>query len=840
MRKFYLTLGLLAALTVPSAHAQDYIGLTTSNYAGVNKLSYNPASIADSRFKADVCLYGYNLFVGNDYVGISNKAIFNPDLFNDPNFADKYLPRSINKKTYSAYVGLNVQLPSLMVTITKNDAIALSGRIRSITNLNGLGQELADLVWEGLKLQPNWNQNFIQKRLELQSNTWAEYGLSYGRVILNKNQHFLKGGITLKLLQGLGAAYLFGKDVEYNFKNSDTVSIFNADISYGHSGIFDIQDAKEFNYKFYGRPTVGVDFGFEYEWRPKYMNYQYEMDGKKGLWRRDKNKYKLKAGFAITDLGGIRYEKGGFSGNFNANVTNLPTKVFDNVSSIQTLDSTLNSVFVNTPDKGTFRMGLPTMLSLQVDYNVWKGFYINFSPFISLTSGRRDDSKVRMWNNYALTPRYELKWFGIYLPNSYNTLTGFNSGISLRLGPVVIGSGTVFSSLAKRAFREADIHMLYKIPIPFGKPKDRDNDKVSDKMDKCRNVAGVWEFRGCPDTDSDGLQDSEDECPTEAGPKELNGCPDRDGDGIKDKSDSCPDEPGPADLMGCPDRDGDGIIDNKDECPDAKGPAEFNGCPDTDGDGIIDIKDDCPDVRGLAEFNGCPDADGDGLPDRLDECPTLPGPKEKFGCPDRDGDGITDNKDACPDEPGLAENNGCPFKDSDGDGIRDIDDKCPQKAGPIENGGCPYADTDKDGIIDIEDKCPNTPGVPENFGCPAIAKEEQEVIQEAFDNLEFATGKSIIRTTSYESLDKLAELLKKKKDYNLLIEGHTDNVGKRESNLTLSKNRAEAVKTYLMKKGVPGSRLKTKYYGPDRPIDDNNTEEGRQRNRRVEMTIVFE
>ncbi len=807
-------LALMTLLSASALHAQDYIGFTTSNYAGVNKVHYNPASIADSRFKADISLFGFSTFIGNNYIGIDRVALFNPERFDDPDFADKYLVRSTNKKSYSAYVGLNLQLPSFMVTITPKDAIAFTSRIRSVTNVNGAEQPFLDLAWESFKFQPNWNQNFTQKRLEIQTNTWAEYGFSYGRVILDKKEHFLKGGITLKLLQGLGSAYLFGKDVEYKFTNADTLSIFNADIRYGHSSNFTSDGLQNFGYKFVANPTIGVDFGFEYEWRPKYADYQYEMDGKSELWRRDKNKYKLKAGFAITDLGGTRYEKGGQGRNFTANVSDMPTNVFNNIKDVETLDSTFNSIFATSADdKGRFRMGMPTMLSLQIDYNVWKGFYINFSPFISLTSGRRDDTKTRMWNNYALTPRYEMKWFGVYLPNSYNTLTGFNSGISLRLGPVVIGSGTIFSSLGKKAVRETDVHLLFKIPIPYGKPRDKDNDKVSDKMDKCREVAGVWEFRGCPDTDGDGLQDSEDECPAAAGPKELKGCPDRDGDGIPDKTDACPDEAGPADLNGCPDRDGDGIIDNKDDCPDERGPARFNGCPDTDGDGVMD---------------------------KLDQCPTLPGPPEKFGCPDRDGDGITDDKDACPDEPGLPENNGCPFKDSDGDGIRDIDDKCPTQAGPIENGGCPYADTDGDGVIDLEDKCPNTPGVKENFGCPPIAKEEQEVIQAAFDNLEFATGKAIIRTTSYPSLDGLAELLKKKKDYKLLIEGHTDNVGNRQSNVTLSKNRAEAVRTYLMKKGVAGSRLLTKWYGPDKPIDSNDTEEGRQRNRRVEMTIVFE
>jgi outer membrane protein OmpA-like peptidoglycan-associated protein len=794
--------------------AQDFIGFTTSNYAGVNKVHYNPASIADSRFKVDISLFGMSTFIGNNYIGLDRTALFNPDRFQDPDFADKYLLRADNKKAYNAYVGLNLQLPSFMVTLTPKDAIAFTARLRSITNVNGVEQPFLDLAWESFKFIPNWNRQFSQKRLEVQTNTWTEYGFSYGRVILDKKEHFLKGGITLKILQGLGSAYLFGKDVEYNFTNSDTLSIFNADISYGHSDNFTLEGLNNFSYKFVANPTVGFDIGFEYEWRPKYADYQYEMDGKSELWRRDKNKYKLKAGFAITDIGGTRYEKGGESNSFKANVNSMPTSVFNNVRDVETLDSTFNSIFTTSADDNRkFRMGLPTMLSLQVDYNVWKGFYLNFSPFISLTSGRRDDTKTRMWNNYALTPRYEMKWFGVYLPNSYNTLTGYNSGISLRLGPLVLGSGTIFSSLGKKALREADFHMLLKIPVPYGKPRDRDRDKVSDRKDKCRDLAGVWEFKGCPDTDGDGLQDTEDECPTDPGPKELRGCPDRDGDGITDKTDGCPDEAGPADLNGCPDRDSDGIIDNK---------------------------DDCPDERGLAEFNGCPDADGDGVMDKLDQCPTLPGPPEKFGCPDRDGDGVTDDKDACPDEPGLAENSGCPFKDTDKDGIRDTDDKCPTQPGPIENGGCPYADTDADGIIDLEDKCPNTPGVKENFGCPPIAKEEQEVIQAAFDNLEFATGKAIIRSTSYPSLDGLAELLKKKSDYKLLIEGHTDNVGQRQSNITLSKNRSTAVKTYLMKKGVPESRLLTKWYGPDKPIDTNDTEEGRQRNRRVEMTIVFE
>ena len=788
MRKILRVLSIATFLFLTSivVRAQEYMGYISGNYAGVTSLNLNPAGIVDSRYKVDIALTGFNVYTGSNYIGIDRRAIFNRDLFNDPNFSENYLSRLSGKKAYNGYVNASIQLPSALITLTKNDAIAISGRIRSVTNANGFEQPFMDLVWESLNYPVNWNRQFTNKRVEAVTNTWAEYGISYGRVLFNNGPHFLKGGVTVKLLQGLGSGYMFATDVSYNFLNADTVSIFNAQVNYGHSNNLLFDTDQPFRYRFEADPSVGADIGFEYEWRPKYKDYQYDMDGKTGLWRRDQNKYKLKIGVSVTDIGGIRYRKSSSSRNFTANVNNLPVSAFNNIKDVQTFDSTLNSLFTLSQDKGDYTLWLPTALSFQVDYNIWKGLYLNFTPVISLTPGIHNRNKNRVWNNYALTPRYEFKWFGVYLPNSYNTLSGFNSGISLRLGPVVIGSGTIFSSLGKKAVREADIHVLLKIPIMYNKPRDRDNDKVSDKLDKCRDVAGVWAFRGCPDTDGDGVQDSEDECPKEPGLKELRGCPDR------------------------------------------------------DMDGIIDSKDDCPDDKGLAEFNGCPDTDGDKVIDKLDKCPTLPGPPEKFGCPDRDNDGITDDKDECPDEPGLPENNGCPFRDTDGDGIKDIDDKCPTQAGPLENGGCPYADSDGDGIIDLEDKCPKTPGVKENFGCPAIAVEEQAVIKEAFDNLEFATGKAIIRTTSYASLDKLAELLKNKKEYMLLIEGHTDNVGKRESNLTLSKNRANAVKTYLMKKGVSESKLKTLWYGPDKPIADNSTDEGRQKNRRVEMTIVFE
>lgn len=321
---------------------------------------------------------------------------------------------------------------------------------------------------------------------------------------------------------------------------------------------------------------------------------------------------------------------------------------------------------------------------------------------------------------------------------------------------------------------------------------------------------------------------------------------DRDGDGIMDKVDECPDDFGLEQFAGCPDRDLDSIPDKDDNCPDEFGPKENNGCPwgDRDADGVLDNVDECPDVPGPEENNGCPwgDIDGDGVTDNIDECDTIPGPSENNGCPwgDRDEDGVLDNVDKCPDEAGPVENNGCPWGDRDGDGVKDNEDRCPDVPGPADNGGCPYQDSDGDGVIDLEDECPRTPGPVENKGCPVIEEEEQEVLNTAFENLEFETGSDVIAASSYESLDELAELLKKKPEYRLKISGHTDNVGSEESNMKLSEKRSKSVSRYLNNKGVDTSNFIVEWFGESKPIYPNDTKEGRQKNRRVEMEVVFE
>jgi OOP family OmpA-OmpF porin len=318
------------------------------------------------------------------------------------------------------------------------------------------------------------------------------------------------------------------------------------------------------------------------------------------------------------------------------------------------------------------------------------------------------------------------------------------------------------------------------------------------------------------------------------------------------------------------DRDGDGIDDDKDQCPtvpeDLDNFEDTDGCPDLDNDNdtIPDDRDKCPNqpetVNGYKDEDGCPDdvpdRDKDGIQDAEDKCPDqggkvirVKGPN--YGCPDSDEDGIPDSVDKCPNEKedtdGFQDEDGCPDPDEDGDGVMDVDDECPQQPGTKENKGCPEKDRDNDGIIDRLDKCPDKPenynGYQDDDGCPdnkpTLVTQTGDAI-EIKGSIEFETNSDkIVGNKSFAILDGVAALM----THNMRIQqvevgGHTDDRGGADNNMKLSQRRAEAVRTYLIGKGVAADRLTAVGYGQTKPIADNKSAAGRQKNRRVEFKIL--
>ncbi|MBX3233213.1 MAG: OmpA family protein [Labilithrix sp.] len=282
---------------------------------------------------------------------------------------------------------------------------------------------------------------------------------------------------------------------------------------------------------------------------------------------------------------------------------------------------------------------------------------------------------------------------------------------------------------------------------------------------------------------------------------------------------------------------------------------------DTDGDGILDKDDACPRVVGTPSTdparNGCVnvDTDGDGIVDEEDACADVYGVRTKDkrtnGCDDRDKDGIMDPLDACPNEAGPANadpsKNGCVIHtDKDEDGIWDEDDACPDKAGPKtddpKTNGCPDPDRDKDGIPNEADACPDNAGPahanPARNGCPIAFISGGEI--RIKEQVNFVVGSYTLSTgkETLEVLEAVREILSAHPEITRVrVEGHTDNRGNPAWNKKLSDARAAAVVNWLVRKGIAKTRLTSVGWGQERPLEANDTDQGRALNRRVEFHI---
>lgn len=283
------------------------------------------------------------------------------------------------------------------------------------------------------------------------------------------------------------------------------------------------------------------------------------------------------------------------------------------------------------------------------------------------------------------------------------------------------------------------------------------------------------------------------------------------------------------------DTDGDGLTDGEEVKTHRTDPLKA----DSDGDGLTDADE----IRKHKTDPNKADTDGDGLSDSDEIAKTSTDALK----PDTDGDGLSDGEEI---------NNyktKATAADSDGDGLNDGDEVKTHKTNPLQ------ADTDSDTLNDGEEVTrhksdPNksdtdggsvADGVEVQRGTnPLLADDDvpkKEMLRvEAgasivLEGVVFASGSAKLSPVSEGVLQKAYNAMEAYPNVKVEIQGHTDNTGSRATNMRLSQQRADAVKAWLVAKGIAADRMKTMGYGPDKPIASNDTKDGRQKNRRIEF-----
>ncbi len=248
------------------------------------------------------------------------------------------------------------------------------------------------------------------------------------------------------------------------------------------------------------------------------------------------------------------------------------------------------------------------------------------------------------------------------------------------------------------------------------------------------------------------------------------------------------------------------------------------------------------------------DTDHDGILDDVDQCPTEPEDvdtwQDQEGCPDpdNDSDGVLDVNDGAPLEPedpdGFQDPDGVPDPDNDQDQVLDVNDGAPldpeDRDGFQDQDGVPDPDNDQDTVLDTADECPTAPGRPQDHGCPrSVRLDEETGTIIILQRVEFATNRDIILDRSFPILEEVRAVMAANPQLTRVrVEGHTDDRGRDDRNLDLSRRRAISVMRWLVEHGIDASRLTGIGCGETHPIDSNASADGRQANRRVEFHII--
>lgn len=459
MKRFatYLSVVSLGWLLPGLAHAQLAFSAAHGNYAGLDGASWNPGLLADNRLSFQLVLGGIDAFATNNaYRYAGNWAPHSSDV--PLNLSQRYLSLRPGTDARLGGAGLNVRGPGLLLRLNARNTVALSSRVRVAVQANAVSPEFISNAMGGF----DQRAEVRNQTLNLNLNALAEWNLSYGRVLLEGQRHFVKVGATVRRINGLATAYLQTRKLDYSVtpqtaaSGDTTVRLQRLEGAFGYVNpdVFDDFDAATAGR--WLKPGKapgsgwGVDVGVVYELRPQPDGFRYLDKQGRSKVDHSRNKYRLRLAAAITDVGSVRYKQAVHYAAINAANVGVSEADIDGLD-LDNFDARLNRILRTTrfPRSTGLRTKLPTALHLDADYHLAGKLYVNAA--ISQSLSGRYAVGMRAFSAASVTPRLETKWLelapSLLLLNNYRSLA---PGLSLRVGPLLLGSNDLSTLLWKR------------------------------------------------------------------------------------------------------------------------------------------------------------------------------------------------------------------------------------------------------------------------------------------------------------------------------------------------------------------------------------------------------
>ncbi|TSA24399.1 MAG: hypothetical protein D4R67_11845 [Bacteroidetes bacterium] len=468
---------LLLIGTTAEVRSQEMLGAVLGNYAGINAIQLNPASMHGSRLWLDIQLAGADISFQNNYMYLSKQEFIFWDLFKPgfilPSHNEEYgtevrnFYRYTNSNRKNIFLNLRINGPGAML-IWEDHAFGIHSAVRSVSSIRKLPLDVANFMYLGLNYKPQQNINYTtNKRFGLAQMSWFEVGLSYACKVYARGFDRLDAGLSVRKLFGLTGLYAVVDNLDYEVPDDSTIQFNNLDARYGFSLPVD------YNTNGTGSSTdpliAGGGWGFDLGVTYTRLTRTHQKQYFDRLCEQKYEDYLYRIGLSLIDIGGIRFKHRAQTyaidnrSSYWENVTHLDFETIDHMM------DTISFKFYGDPDAASrddkFTLWLPSAFSVQFDYHYYQNWYINASLIVPFQFSRISVSRPAL---LAVTPRYEMRWFGASLPLSLYDWYQPRIGLSLRFYILTVGTEKLGSYLGFSNFNGLDFYFTIKIPFEKG------------------------------------------------------------------------------------------------------------------------------------------------------------------------------------------------------------------------------------------------------------------------------------------------------------------------------------------------------------------------------------
>jgi hypothetical protein len=413
---------------------QNYHAVNGSPFAGSLGIANNPSSMLNTPIKWDVTLIGVQMKAATNIFTIHNYSLLSSPA------KSQY---SINTGEFErkGKLSFNTNLFNTRITLDRKHAIGFGVNLRSYANIKSSTYNYSDSI-KGARDFFNVNDPTQPYNASVTSSTWVEVFGSYARTILDDAVGRLNTGITVKASRGVAGAFFKAENLRYRKGTSSVNFLTQAGVSYGYSSNFDRwQKQKETNDNVqdlftYSEGGIAVDLGVEYFIKTQAVR-TYEDDD-------DYYDYKWKIGLSLLDAGMNQYKYGtqsrtavGLREDMNDTLLDDKFRTINNLAEINDSLATITQSFKNLA--GKFTVLNPMRLVVNADRFIGNDFYLNGEVSVNLASLFKKYHAVSELNFITITPRWETRRLGIYMPVQYNAAGKFWIGGAFKAGPLLLG-----------------------------------------------------------------------------------------------------------------------------------------------------------------------------------------------------------------------------------------------------------------------------------------------------------------------------------------------------------------------------------------------------------------